>query len=128
MAFETHTDDYAFSTGTHEGADGATSLYVKNGNFDVLVNIGVDCHNDTQVTNGAVTAVTHNTVTATGVTWDNGDTYSIYCTTTKDSSISSFRIDKTYGRKLTQVYSEEYPDNDIPGDEFGPGQPSGSHR
>lgn len=106
MAFETHKDDSPQSTGTHQGASGASSLYVKRANFDVYIKLGVDCHNTTQVSNGAVTATTKNTVTATGVTWDFGDTYEIYKTDTKDSFISSFRIDKMYGRKLTKVYTD----------------------
>jgi len=149
MAFETRKDDTPQSTGTHSGADGSSSLYVKNANFDVYIKVGVDCHNTTKGTSGAVIAVTENTVTVSAyygdededsyededeasyegyLRWDNGDTYEIYCTTTKDSFISSFRIDKMYGRKLTETYSEDYPlPTDIPGDEFAPGQPERSH-
>lgn len=129
MTWETRLDDYAMSTGTHHGADGASALYDKGANFDVYVTVGVDCHNDTQDSNGAVTAVTENTVTATGVTWDNGDTYYIYATDTKDSYISSFRIDKIYGRKLVEgKYEENDADDDLPADSFGPNQPDRSHK
>jgi hypothetical protein len=134
MAFETRKDDTPQSTGTHSGVDGASSLYDKNANFDVYIEVGVDCHNTTKGTNGAVIAVTKDTVTVSAyygegyLRWDNGDTYEIYCTTTKDSFISSFRIDKMYGRKLTETYSEDYPiPTDISGDEFAPGQPERSH-
>lgn len=123
MAFETHKDDSPQATGTHQGANGASSLYHKGANFDVYIKIGVDCHNTTQVTNGAVTAVTKDTVTVSGVTWDLDDVYEIYVTDTKDSFISSFRISEIYGRKLTRDYTEDEPD--LPEDSFGPGQPEG---
>ncbi len=38
-------------------------------------NEGMILYNTTQATSGAITAVTQTTLTATGVTWDNGDAY-----------------------------------------------------
>ena len=43
----------------------------------VEANVGMVLYNVTQSTSGPVTAVTQNTLTATGVTWDDGDTYRI---------------------------------------------------
>ena len=44
---------------------------------EVEANVGMVLYNTTAGTSGPVTAVTTNTVTATGVTWDNGDAYRI---------------------------------------------------
>ena len=43
----------------------------------VIANSGMILYNLTQDTDGPVTAVTKNTLTATGVTWDDGDSYRI---------------------------------------------------
>ena len=43
----------------------------------VEANVGMVLYNLTQGTNGPVTAVTATTLTATGVTWDDGDSYRI---------------------------------------------------
>jgi hypothetical protein len=43
----------------------------------VQANVGMVLYNVTQGTNGPVTAVTTHSVTATGVTWDDGDEYRI---------------------------------------------------
>jgi hypothetical protein len=100
MDFETHKDDYPQSVGTHKGSDGAVVLFDAEANFSVYIKIGVVCYNVTQETNGLVTASTRDTLTVTDVTWDKDDEYEIYVTAEKDSHISSFAIDKIYGRKL----------------------------
>lgn len=43
----------------------------------IEANVGMILYNTTQNTSGAVTAVGANTITATGVTWDDGDAYRI---------------------------------------------------
>ena len=44
-------------------------------NLGFLVNMGMILYNLTQSTNGEITAMTETTLTATGVTWDDGDIY-----------------------------------------------------
>lgn len=46
-------------------------------NHGVEANVGMILYNTTAGTNGPVTAVTATTLTATGVTWNNGDGYRI---------------------------------------------------
>lgn len=127
MAIETHKDDFPLCSGTHTGANGASILTDTGKNFDVFVTIGVDCHNTSQGTNGAITAVTKNTATATSVTWDTGDLYEIYCTATKDSYISSIKTTKILGRKWTDYYQDKN-EEDLPDGVFGPGQPDMTHK
>lgn len=68
--------------------------------------LGVDpdldlyCENETQGTSGVVTAADEDTVTVSGVTWENGDTYSIYATSTKDSFISGIWCDVSRGQMI----------------------------
>lgn len=68
-------------TGTDDsGGAGNASLQDSMANF---VNLGVEAmtgmiiYNTTQGINGPITAVTPTTITATGVTWDNGDAYRV---------------------------------------------------
>ena len=52
--------------------------------------------------NGAVTSFTDTGISSSGITsWNNGDTYSVYKTATKDSFISRIGIDKSRGWKYT---------------------------
>lgn len=132
---EIHRDDSPLFTGTHKGASTSATLYVKGANFRAL---GVDpdlsqyCENETQGTGGAVTAADENTVTATGVSWDYGDTYNIYATSTKDSVISSVWCDVSRGWKIEKYddvnrHGWRHEDWDIDdkgrSDVFGPGYP-----
>lgn len=62
------------------GGAGNASLQDSQANFNeagLKSNVGMILYNLTQSTSGPVTAVTQNNLTATGVTWDNGDTYRI---------------------------------------------------
>ena len=87
--------------GAHDAA-GAGSPYLQ----DLTVNfinagaeagIGQILYNTTQGTNGPITAVTENTLTATGVTWDNGDAYrSAFLSTSQRSQIEHY-LDITAG-------------------------------
>ena len=66
--------------GTHSGGIGDASLNDPYANFQdrgVQANVGMVLYNTTQSTGGVVTAVTATTITATGVTWDDGDAYRI---------------------------------------------------
>lgn len=139
--YETHIDDEALATGTHEGADGASVLYAKKHFRSCGVSVGLAIHNDTQVTDGLVTAVTEYTVADDTNSWNYGDTYSIYKTSEKDTFLSRIKVDKSRGWKVTK--EEElnangwFPeDHDLDVDEdgfdidpppFGPNQPSRSH-
>ena len=52
----------------------------------VKANQGMVLYNTTQATQGPVTAVTNTMLTATGVTWDNGDAYQITMITAAERS------------------------------------------
>lgn len=138
--FHVHKDDDPLMTGTHKGADAAGSLSDAGENFlSCGIIIGLAIHNDTQGTDGLVTAVTEDGVTDDTNTWDNGDTYSIYKTAAKDTVISRIATDRIRGKKVTRpeqlnsygylpkdslIDLDEdgyrYPKDRIP---FGPGQP-----
>jgi len=136
----THTDDadYPLMTGTHKGADDASVLSDSGADFrscGVDPNVGQLVLNDTDSSEGAVTAVTEDTVTCTlaGGTdndWDNGDTYIILKGATEDAVLSTHWTDKRHGRKATdpaQLEDGLFPeDRDLDEDEeeiWGPGQP-----
>jgi len=68
-------------SGAHDGAGpGDVALQDNDATFTtkgVQANVGMVLYNLTDGTSGPVTAVTETTITATGVTWDNGDLYRI---------------------------------------------------
>ncbi|MCP4585326.1 hypothetical protein [Pseudoalteromonas sp.] len=98
-----HLDSDPLVTGTHKGADSASSLYEPSLDFKMCsVATGLAIYNETQTTNGNVSSVTANNVES-DITWDNGDTYSIYKTATKDSSISTIAVDKSRGWKVVDL-------------------------
>jgi len=76
------------------GADdsgGAANVFLTDSVMDftrsgVKANQGMMLYNTTQNTSGAVTAVTLTTITATGVTWDDGDAYRITMITAAERS------------------------------------------
>jgi hypothetical protein len=135
MITEVHRDDSAQCTGTHAGATSAT-LFKPGADFKSCgVTVGVAIYNDTDGSNGLVTAVTEDTVSCTlaggtGNVWDYGDTYSIYLTSTYNSVISRITVDKRAGHKVTdpnQLTMGVLPE-DLDLDEknekvFGRGQP-----
>lgn len=137
---EVHRDDEALATATHDGADGSATLRNVGADFKSCgVSVGLAIYNDTDGSNGLVTAVTEDEVTCTlagGVNnhWNKDDTYSIYKTGTKNSVISSIKVDKSRGWKaepekdLDRGWRPE--DVDLDRDTrhvFGPGQPERSH-
>jgi len=65
-----------------DDSGGAANLFLTDSQVNfvelgVRANVGMVLYNTTQATNGQVTAVTAHTLTATGVTWDDGDAYVI---------------------------------------------------
>jgi len=63
-----------------DNSGGAGNLFLTDTQADfqrrgLEADVGMVLYNLTQSTNGPITAVTETTVTATGVTWDDGDTY-----------------------------------------------------
>lgn len=98
----THLDSDPLFTGTHDGPDGASYLQSLGAMFKSLgVTPGLYIENVTKGTGGSVVAVTDDKVsdgdvelplvlpfTLSSITWDNGDTYKIYKTGTKNSVIS----------------------------------------
>ena len=142
MPFVTHKDDEALATGTHKGSDGASVLSDRGANFKTFgALVGVAIHNTTQGTDGLTTVVTDDAVTDDTNTWDNGDTYEIYKTAAKDSTISTIATDKSRGWKVTRKeelnsYGWRPEDADIGVDEdghalipqpFTEGQPEKNH-
>lgn len=130
-----HRDTEPLATGTHKGASGSSTLIVRGANFRAL---GVNpslllyAENTTQSTNGTVTAADENSVTVSGVTWDNGDTYNIYKTSQKNSYISAEWVDVSAGFKINSEREvndkgwrkKDWDINDRGRkDVFGPGQP-----
>ena len=137
----THKDDDYLATGTHSGASGGLILRNKGADFKSCgVTVGIAIYNDTDGSNGLTTAVTEDEVTCTlsggsNNTWTNGDTYEIYKTATKDSTISHIYTDRSAGRKvvkgdiLTRAgYFPDEADLDEADDHiFGPDQPYYNH-
>lgn len=130
-------DDEAQATGTHKGASGGMTVTDPGKHFKSCgIVAGLAVENDTDSSGGAITAVTEDTFTCTltggsNNTWTNGDTYSIYKTTTKDSEISRIHTDRRFGRKVLQHselnrHGHFHDDEDLDIDNrrvFGPGQP-----
>lgn len=104
----THTDSDYLATGTHSGASGGLILRNKGADFKSCgVTVGIAIYNDTDDSNGLTTAVTENEVTCTlaggsNNTWTNGDTYKIYKTSSKDSTISHIYTDRRFGKKVVR--------------------------
>ncbi len=136
MPIVIHKDTDSLAFGTHSGPDGALVLWDKGADFKSCgVAIGLAIYNDTDVSNGLVTAVTEDTVTCTlaggtNNTWSLDDEYSIYKTAAYETKISTIYTDKRFGRKATQksqLDDQLFPeDRDLDEDNediFGPGQP-----
>jgi hypothetical protein len=114
---EIHRDDTAMFTGSHDGSNGATVLRDMGASFYLGVSVGQYIENVTQGTSGYVLSYTDNTVTVSGgevfplvfpivfgdsdITWNSGDTYNIYKTSTKNGVISSIWTDRSRGWKVS---------------------------
>ena len=131
-------------TGTHKGADGVSVLsdpgadFKSNGVHPTVAQLVL---NDTDGSEGVVTAVTEDTVTCaltggTNATWTNGDTYIILKTGTEDGVISQHWTDRRFGQKTTNPADLDddgvfHADADIDEEDdevFGPGQPEFHYR
>jgi len=89
-------DNDPLLTGTHTGSTG-TTLQDLTVDFRISgPSVGVAIHNDTQVTDGNITEVAEHTIVS-DVSFDNGDSYSIYVTSAKDSIIATMGTDKSRG-------------------------------
>jgi|GEM_PF-5918882 len=128
---ERHIDNDYLMTGTHHGAT-STTLFNKNADFASCGAIdGLYIENTTQSTNSLVATATEDSITTDdNISWDNGDTYKIYKTGTKNSVISTQWVDMSRGWKTDpaeMIDGWRTEDLDIdrknPGRVFGPGQP-----
>jgi hypothetical protein len=128
---ELHYDSSPLYTGTHVGLSSTHTITKQGANFRSCdVSVGAAVYNETQLTNGHITAVTEDSIT-TDVLWNNGDTFSVYITSIKDSLISFINTDLRFGTKVTnkaelnergQLLEDEDFD-EVTKDIFGPGQP-----
>ena len=97
----THLDSDPLFTGTHDGADSSSYLQSMGAMFKTLGAIpGLYVENETKGTSGVIHSSTDDVVyTNSGclpftlpftlpMEWDNGDTYNIYKTDTKNAPIS----------------------------------------
>ena len=137
---ETHRDNDPFAEGTHKRGSSSSALIDPGADFlSCGVRTGVLCKNTTDGSEGPITAVTEESVTATlaGGTdnlWDVGDEYEIYITDTYNSKISSIWTDKSRGWKSDKEHLDRGwrpEDVDLDRDErhvFGPGQPKKQRR
>ncbi len=142
----THIDDAdaPLMTGTHKGADGASVLSDPGADFKSCgadPNVGQLVLNDTDSSEGVVTAATEDTVTCTlaggsNNSWANGDTYIILKTGVENSVISTHWEEKRFGTKVTNP-AELNEDGVFPADAdideedeevWGPGQPELNYR
>jgi hypothetical protein len=142
----THTDSEPLFTGTHDGADSSPYLQSMGAMFKSLgVVSGLCIENETKGTSATVYECSDDRISDgslkfpyilpmkfSSLTWDNGDTYNIYKTGTKGSTISYEWTDVSAGfqahpNELVKGWRPEDKDLDDHGqkDIFGPGQPEG---
>lgn len=133
---EIHRDDEPLITGTHDGADAATTLRDLDMPFRSLgARVDLAIENETQGTSSHIATVTEagEITTDDAISWDNGDVYNIYKTATKGAIISTNWVDTSRGWKsreseLIDGWRAEDVDLDRDGQRiFGPGQPEKSH-
>jgi hypothetical protein len=156
---EVHKDTEPLITGTHDGGNSATVLQDMDADFRGNgVRVGLAAEHTTDGYLGVVSAVTNTTVSITWASdgagtpitfgeetlwfgaeqvhfeeasvWDKGDTYKIYKTSARGSTISTNWVDISRGwksRKSELIDGWRAEDIDIdkdnPGKVFGPGQP-----
>lgn len=141
-ASEIHLDSDPLVEGTVQ-IGGASSFTDRTKDFR---SCGVDpdltlyCENETDGSNGTVTAVSQNEQTVTCAlsggsanVWTAGDAYKIYKTSSKNAEISKQWVDRRAGRKVAggDILEKGVRPEDIDLDEyrdnvFGPGQPDRS--
>lgn len=89
--------DEGLVEGTHTGGTGDASLYDSEVHFDISDCIGRLLENVTKGTSAVISAQTRHTVTASGVTWDDGDEYIVYVGAVKNAIISSTEVCRMSG-------------------------------
>jgi hypothetical protein len=124
-----HTDSDPLFTGTHDGPDGAGYLQDMGAMFKSLgAIVGLYVENATQGTNDLLVSSTDDRVYTGDIfeddfpfefslSWDNGDTYNIYKTGTKGSTISGDWVDVSRGWRAEkrELVNGWFPDDvDIP--------------
>jgi hypothetical protein len=145
---ETIKDDQPLFEGTHKGPTG-TTLMDRGAMFRSLgvhPDLEQYVENVTQLTASRVESATDDEIRTGGpyfpisfpftfsetISWDNGDTYRIYATSTKDSTLGSHWVDVSRGWKINEgddITREGWRTEDIDLDDkgrkkvFGPGQP-----
>ena len=128
---EIHRDSDYLATGTH---DGATSTTLRDVGSDLKswgVRADLFIENETQSTSSVIATVNEvsEITTDDAISWDNGDTYKIYKTGTKNSLISTQWTDLSRGWKtdkdeMIKGWRSDDKDLDRKGEKvFGPGQP-----
>ena len=140
--YESHIDDEPLAFGTHARGNNSSDLVNPGKHFKSSgVRVDMLLKNTTDGSEGAITAVTQDTITATlaGGTdndWDVDDEYEVYLTGTEDEFISSIYTDKSRGWKVTHPdeldedtgwFPEDVDLDEDDDDVFGPGQPSKQH-
>lgn len=131
---EIHRDSDYLASDTHSGADSSKTLRCDG--IDFFVGGAVPdlyIENETQSTSSLIATVKeHEITTDDAISWNNGDTFNIYKTSTKDSFISGVWCDVSRGWKINSNdeinkhgWRTEDWDIDDKGrkDVFGPGQP-----
>src|SRR4030042_4140220 len=127
---EVWKDDDHLATGTHKGGT-STTITDRGKDFKSCgVYAGLAIKNTTDSTTGSVTSATEDEI-VTNITFHNGDTYKVYCTSTYDSKIATFYIDRRAGHKVTHpdqlidgVLAEDVDVDEHDKHVFGPWQPS----
>lgn len=137
---EVHIDSDYLVSGTHRGADSATTLWAGDAYGNRIADLDsygakadLYIENTTESTNSLIASVAGDQITTDDdIAWNNGDTYKIYKTGTKNSQISTIWTDLSRGWKsdkddLDRGWRPEDVDidRDKPGRVFGPNQPGG---
>jgi IS30 family transposase len=131
---ERHIDSEYLATGTHGGTDSATTLRDRTTDFFISGAIAdLYIENTTSGESSLIATVKeHEITTDDSITWNNGDTYEIYKTGTKNSAISSTWCDVSRGWKINKHdevnrHGWRWADVDVDDkgrkDVFGPGFP-----
>lgn len=134
---EIFKDDSPLFQGTHKGGDSSSFLSDPGAMFRALgANPDLDLYveNTTQGTSGVLFGANNDLVSVTGdtISWNNGDIYKIYATSTKNSFIAGQWCDNSRGWKINpgdDINSDGWrrEDEDLDGRNrakvFGPGQP-----
>ena len=99
---EIHRDDDYLVSDTHNGGDAATTIYNKSIDFyvsGVVPDLYIE-NTDTSESSLVATVTKHTITTDDDIAFDNGETFKIYKTGTKDSYISGTWCDVSRGWKI----------------------------